>query len=167
MKVPTPEARQKRQERRLDRRITLVMWMALALLVTLLLLAPPVINASRNSNDSKRTDEISACRSVANSALNEARTARAEATTKELRARNSVENLRSLITEVAIFDQDIDQLNDLRAQLILARTALTKSEMDADEATHEERRQNDIYADLSRLSLEKPDDFLAQCRESV
>lgn len=161
--MTTPEAKAAR-EKRLTRSINIVMWTVLGMFLALLLLAPSVINASRNSNDQKRSDEISACRSVANSSLNDARTARAEASTAEARARNQVEDTRSLITEVAIFDRDPARLTELRGELVASRTSLQLAEAAADKATKEERRQNDIYAGLSRLSLEDPDEFLATCK---
>lgn len=161
--MTTPEARAAR-EKRLTRRITVVMWATFGLLTILVLLAPPVINASRNSNDSKRTDEIAACRSVANSDLNEARTDRSETARVEERARNQLIRLQVEATEVAIFEEDPGRLLGIREDLASARIALAEAETATDQATAEERNQNDVYRDLSQQSLEDPDAFLASCK---
>lgn len=162
--MPTPEAKAKR-EQKLNRRVTWVMWCSIGMLFGLLLLSPAVVNASRNSDSSKRTDEISACRSIFNSELNEARTAKSEATRIEDRAQNHYIRATDRVTEVALIIRDQQLLAEAIVELEQARTALSDAEAAADAAGAEERRQNDIYATLTGLSLEDPDEFLTQCKD--
>lgn len=155
------------KERRLDRRIGILMWTVLGMLTLLLMALPSILNASSNSNSAKRTDEIAACRSVFNTNLNEARTAKSEATRNEDRAQNHLVRLTSQATELAIFDSDNPLLAEVRASLDPAREDLLAAEDAADVAGAQERRQNDIYAELTKLSLEDPDAFLDRCKEST
>lgn len=162
--MPTPEAKAKR-EHKLNRRVNTVMYVTLAMFISLLMLSPAVVNASRNSDSSKRTDEISACRSIFNSELNEARTAKSEATRIEDRAQNHYIRATDRVTEVALLRPDEpDLLDQALAELDSTRAALDDAETRANVAGAEERRQNDIYAALTKLSLDDPDRFLAECK---
>lgn len=148
-----------------DRRISWVLALSAVVVVMIALGTPAVISTANNTGAVARSQDISACRSVFNTDLNEARTIRSETAREEERARNLLVRLQVEATEVAIFESDLPRLLELREQLALSRDHLTVTEAEADAAVMEERRQNDIYADLSQLSLDSPDEFLRRCEE--
>lgn len=112
-----------------------------------------------------RTDEISACRSVANTRVTDARNLKVEAERLETRASNTVNVLTNQITELAVYDSENPLLQELRLGLDAARNALVEAEEITDEAADLEVDAAKQYAKLVKLSLDDPDQFLELCEE--
>lgn len=134
-----------------DWRLNVVIGLSVLVVAFLAVGTPAVIQSSNTTRQIQRSNDLQACRSIANAAVTEARTL-----LDERGADNDV-----LINRFvdAVLTKDTETLAEIRQQTPEIRDSLI-------EAAKNLRSKTDLYNAAVQLSSDHPGQFLNQCEES-